>query len=253
MAGAILGVALDRMINTDATIELAGLTLLCVVVVALFVMVREHDDTVDRLERNIALLRDQFGVTVDCQLLKDVNARHSTREDPVSQVMMEAQHEILVVDLIPASGIRSDWSMRSDLARSHLQSVLDRVKEVPGEIAYRRVCQVQTFTQPLARVQDDVFREHCIETLGLKAQIGTCVSLKISPVVYPYKFFIVDRQVLILQLNSIGENGVFAMERELIIRDPGGELVSVFLELWNELVEHPGTRSVVRGEFSPAH
>lgn len=293
-AGAVLGVALQSLLDTQLRLTAALVAVLCLGLIGILVTLASQSDTLvhieeevlgrtaelvshteaasadllrqteaasasftmtlretgDSLLESIETLRRQVGLHVAIQLLQQVNELQSVNDDLVIQAVQRAKTEILVLDLLSSTGVRPDIEMRKDLMVNHLDSILTRVREsVPG-ISYRRICQVDAIDSknvlPFAGVQDSAFIEHCVEMCRMKAE-GQQVVLRVTRKTYPYKFVIIDHEILVLQLHHLGDDTDSDEQRiwcELIIADPKQELMPAFLKMWQSIEDDPETRTI---------
>src|SRR5262249_18469251 len=139
-----------------------------------------------------------------------------------------------------------DVQMQSKVMAWHLDAILDRVDK--AGIRYRRYLQVPDTAAPFAFVaeapsqSEDTFARHCVKMCEMHNE-GRDVTLRVTPTNFPYKFLIIDRKVLILQLQELRGTEPRTM-CELVISDPRGQLIQHFLGMWIQLEGHPQTRSL---------
>ena len=198
------------------------------------------------LHRQLAELKRHLSVNVSFQAVSDLNTFPDISSDVVAQAMLGAKHELLVVDLISASGNRPDASTRSDLLEAQWEAMLRLPQDNP-RLSYKRLCQVNTSGTGLAVPPlEPTFAAHCVKMLELKQKLGARVSLRFAPIRYPYKFIIVDGDTLILELHRYENDGADpVVDKELVIRDAKGILIDVFRAMWDDLADRPETRTVV--------
>jgi hypothetical protein len=212
---------------------------------------RADDNRTDILSALDAFSRD-LNLQVRCQMLAQVNEYTSPTQDMVVQAFREARQEILVLDQLSARGARPDANMRREVMAWHLDAIVDTVRS--RGIRYRRYCQTDDPDQPFGPIEDGAapgtdspFAAHCLDMCDLKAQ-SKDVSLRAAPHVFPYKFVIVDKSVLILQLQELHDEnaGTDTMRTicELVIHDPRQELIGHFLQMWRRIESHGGGRSL---------
>src|SRR5262249_38415514 len=142
-------------------------------------------------------LEKQVGVQIRHQLAVDVKNVMSFREDLLVQEVERAKSEILVLDLLSEVGRRSD-TLRDAMFAPYYAMLLRRV--IDG-VAYRRIFQVEDPLTPLSYIQDTPFRQHCQEACRIREESRNWnASIRVARRRYPYKFLIIDRKVVILQL-----------------------------------------------------
>jgi hypothetical protein len=261
VAGAVLGVVIDRLTKGTAGISALSLLVVVIALIALFFAFEEQSANMNglrdlaisdtsELHLHLAELQRLLSVQVSFQAVRDLNTFSDISSDVVAQAMLAAKRELLVVDLLPSSGTRPDASMRSDLLEAQWDAMLRLPLDHP-HLSYKRLCQVHTtgaslVTPPL----EPTFAAHCSGMLDLKEQLGARVSLRLAPMRYPYKFMIVDGDTLILELHRYESDGADpVVDKELVIRDAKGVMIDVFRAMWDDLADRPETRTVVRTDL----
>jgi hypothetical protein len=245
-AGAILGAVVQNEITGPRRLTEMAVGLLCLTVIGLSVAVVSMSRSTQQSVEDLFKVMD---ITVRCQMLKDVNAYRSPGDDLVVRAFQEAQREILVLDRVTESGVRPDIAMQSNVMAWHLDAILDRVDKTG--LRYRRYLQVPDTDAPFAEAgeshSENIFARHCVRMCEMHSA-GRDVSLRVTPTSFPYKFLIIDRQVLILQLQELCETDENEREPrtmcELVITDPRGQLIQHFLGMWIQLEGHHRTRSL---------
>jgi hypothetical protein len=247
VAGAILGAVVQNAITGPRRLEDAAVLLLCLTVIGLAAAVVAMSRSTQQSVEDLFQVLD---ITVRCQMVKDVNEYRSPGDDLVVRAFQEAQREILVLDRVTDSGVRPDVAMQSAVMAWHLDAILERVEK--AGIRYRRYCQVPDTESPFAfaaagQSVENTFARHCLR-MGEMHSAGRDVSLRVTPTSFPYKFLIIDRKVLILQLQELCETDDNEREPrtmcELVISDPRGQLIQHFLGMWIQLEGHHRTRSL---------
>jgi len=247
VAGSILGAVVQNEISGPGRLEDMAVLLLCLTVIGLAAAVVAMSRSTQQSVEDLFQVLD---ITVRCQMLKDVNQYRSPGDDLVVRAFQEAQREILVLDRVTESGVRPDIAMQSNVMAWHLDAILDRVEK--AGIRYRRYCQVPDTEAPFSFAEDgpsveNTFARHCVRMCEMHSA-GRDVSLRVTPTSFPYKFLIIDRKVLILQLQELCETDDNEREPrtmcELVISDPRGQLIQHFLGMWIQLEGHHRTRSL---------
>jgi hypothetical protein len=246
-AGAILGAVVQNEITGPRRLLDMVVLLLCLTVIGLAAAVVAMSRSTQRSVDDLFKVLD---ITVRCQMVKDANRYRSPSDDMVVRAFQEAQREILVLDRVTDSGVRPDTGMQSNVMAWHLDAILDRVEK--AGIRYRRYCQVPDTASPFPFAtgqshSENTFARHCVR-MGEMNSAGRDVSLRVTPTSFPYKFLIIDRKVLILQLQELCETDENEREPrtmcELVISDPRGQLIQHFLGMWVQLEGHHRTRSL---------
>lgn len=261
VAGAVLGVVIDRLTKGTAGISALSVLLVAVALIALFFAFEEQTRNMDGLRElevsdtkelhvHLAELKRLLSIQVSFQAVRDLNTFSDISSDVVAQAMLAAKRELLIVDLLPANGARPDASMRSDLLEAQWDAMLRLPLDNP-QLSYKRLCQVNTMGASLVIPPlEPTFAAHCIGMLDLKQQFGARVSLRLAPMRYPYKFMIVDGDTLILELHRYESDGADpVVDKELVIRDAKGVMIDVFRAMWDDLADRPETRTVVRADL----
>jgi hypothetical protein len=192
-------------------------------------------------------LRRQVGFQVEYQLVRDLNTRETIEGDIVVRSLASAKREILILDYLSPSGRRPDTSIRPDLMEAHLRALADHVRD--GRISYKRLCQVDDVSSPFRGVADQAFVDHCREMYRMREEVGARVALKVTRRRYPYKFLIIDRRMMIVQLHELTAEHEPVIWCELLITDPQQDFVRVFYEIWMDMEDDTATRAVSRAEI----
>ncbi|MFI5897697.1 hypothetical protein ACIA5D_47190 [Actinoplanes sp. NPDC051513] len=245
-AGAILGAVVQNQITGPRRLTEMVIGLLCLTVIGLSAAVVAMSRSTQRSVEDLFKVMD---ITVRCQMLKDVNQYRTPGDDLVVRAFQDAQREILVLDRVTESGVRPDMAMQSNVMAWHLDAILDRVEK--AGIRYRRYLQVPDTDAPFDEAgeahSENTFAGHCVKMCEMHSA-GRDVSLRVTPTSFPYKFLIIDRNVLILQLQELRETDENEREPrtmcELVISDPRGQLIQHFLGMWIQLEGHHRTRSL---------
>ena len=242
-AGAILGAVVQNEISGPRRLGEMAVGLLCLTVIGLSAAIVAMSRSTQQSVEDLFKVLD---ITVRAQMLKDVNRYRSPSEDLVVRAFQDAQREVLVLDRVTTSGVRPDVQMQDKVMAWHLDAILDRVGK--AGIRYRRYCQVPDTAAPFAfdaeepSQSENTFARHCVKMSEMHSE-GVDVSLRVTPTNFPYKFLIIDRKVLILQLQELRDAEPRTM-CELVISDPRGQLIQHFLGMWIQLEGHPQTRSL---------
>lgn len=194
-------------------------------------------------------LGQRLGVQVSYQKISEVNTLESAQGDLVVRAVQRAHEEILILDGIPSSGKMPDRVVRPDLMASLLEIILQRAA---AGVKYRRICQVTDPAAPFATLRDNMFLEH-YRKMAQSANSDNPAILKVTPLRYPYKFLVIDRAIVILQLHTVDEPDAGDHDRriwcEIIFVDPNKELVNIFMDMWNDINDDAQTRRIRLYDF----
>jgi uncharacterized membrane protein (Fun14 family) len=211
-------------------------------------LIDELGSTTQQLIASHEELRRQVGLQVEYQLVRDLNTRETIEGDIVVRSLTNAKSEVLVLDYLSPSGRRPDRSIRPDLMEAHLRVLANHVRH--GGITYKRLCQVDDVSSPFRGVADQAFVDHCREMYRMREEVGARVSLKVTRRRYPYKFLIIDHQVMIVQLHYLTDENEPVIWCELLVTDPQRDFVRVFYEIWSDMDDDTETRAVSRAEIN---
>ncbi|MEV0897940.1 hypothetical protein [Actinoplanes sp. NPDC049802] len=263
VSGAVLGVALDRLTKGVAGISGLSLAVVAIAGIAMFFSFEDNSRSLADfrgltvrqtagLQAELLDLKRRLALNVSFQGVKALNSLPDISGDKIAQAMLSAKRELLIVDLIPASGARPDASMRSDLLAEQWEAML-RLPLENSSLTYRRMCQVPSLDgKLLIPALEADFVDHCDGMLKLKRDHGARVSLRFAPTKYPYKFMIVDGTILILELHRFRSDGTDpVVDQELVIHDPDGSITDSFRAMWDDLADQPETRAAVPTDLRP--
>jgi hypothetical protein len=272
VAGTVFGAVLQEALSTELRLLEGAIAILCLAVVGLTALLGEmertaklsHVDIVEHLGEVERITRDSletfgkyFNLRVRCQMIRDTNNYHSPDQDLVVEAFRRAREEILVLDHLTDEGVRPDVDMNPQVMKWHLDTIESRARE---GVVYRRYCQVANTERPFHNVHarafegretENVFADHCISMSDMRSAAAD-VILKVSPNVYPYKFLIIDKSILILQLQEVDQAESDHDDPrtlcELIIDDPQRQLIDHFMKMWDKVENHPKTRAITASD-----
>ena len=206
---------------------------------------RRLDELSKSLTREMTDLEMQFGLRVDRLLLSEVNAMTSLDEDASAQLIFSAEEELCVLDIISEHGRWPDESMDDEHSDDFFNELIGRVKEADPPISYKRIVQVKDPSTSLRRAASGRFINHCHNMLEVRSGGKHKVSLRVTRMRFPFKFMLIDKSRLVLQLQEYEEGGDwFRIWGEILINDPKREFVSIFREIWDQIDDDPLTRTV---------
>jgi hypothetical protein len=110
--------------------------------------------------------------------------------------------------------------------------------------------QVDDLRAPFAHAKSEVMLDHLQKMFLLRTEDRHRVSVKVARKQFPYKFIIIDRRSIVLQLqqyDEIGENLI--IWGEIVFTHASDELLKIFLEVWHDIEDDMGTRPVTWDEL----
>lgn len=286
LTGAVLGAAVQEVLNTNLRLMAAITAVLSIAVIGLLAtllattdarkaaeaeilenirsLVDEYrrdsaridgrvSESVARLGGEMDKLAKQFGLRVERQLITELNTVRSLDEDVTARLVSAAEEEICVLDLLSDDGRWSDEVMEQGYSRRYFELLTEKVRNAPPGLAYRRTVQVADPAQALAQARSAGFVKHCRDMLELRSLKRHKVSLRVAQRRFPFKFIIIDRTHLVLQLQEYHESQTrLQIWGEIVITDSAGALISIFQEIWAELNDDPRTRAVTLADLRRA-
>lgn len=262
-AGALLGAGVQNLANSNLRVMSTIAVVLCLGLVAVYASLTARDREIAMANQalrektaqdassiisKIRQLEKQVGVEIRYQLVAEIDHTASWKEEILGQQVEIAKTEILVLDLLSATGRRPDT--HQDYRLESYYSNL--IQKAANGVLYHRVLQVEDPTMPTPCLPDTPFRKHCQEVCRVrKEKRNWNASIRVARRRYPYRFLIIDRKVVAVQL-SHSESNVVDEQLDycnLVISDPGGDLVKVFLNMWSDAVEAQDTRLLTSEEL----
>jgi len=227
---------------------------------------RLHDDALSRLDdvraqlaagtgdssRAIAALSRQLGVQITFQSIREINSNASVSTDPSSVLIHSVQRELLVLDWLSQDGTWPDESMDRAYMADHQVALIDHIKSLDHGVIYKRICQVDQVGEPLRSMGTAEMFQHLMDMQRLRDEGAQRIVIKFAEKKIPYKFLIVDREGLVLQLQEFTAEGRLKIWGELIIRDPTGHFVEPFLAIWEDMDDSPRTRTITMRDLARA-
>lgn len=285
LTGAVLGAAVQAMVDTKLRMAAAGVTVLCILTFGIFaaliaaldaerttsskvtasnkVLIDKNQVGIDDLARRMEyasaslmgqfdILSNQIGLHVERVLVSEINQTPSMEADLTLQTILSAAKEICVLDLITDTGSWSDeWMNQQDYSRPYLAALIEKVRTSSPPIIYKRILQLPD-SLPLKSIASPPLTEHCQAMMSLRKVMSHRISLRTTSKRFPFKFVLIDGSRLVLQLEEYDERGVnLRAWGELVISDPLDALVSIFREIWDEINDDPRTRSVSAADLAP--
>lgn len=281
LVAAVLGAAVQEVLDSRTRVVASAALVVCVVAVALLATlgvmidgrrqsdqdiltevrdaVAEHRDTATATNSRIASLAGQLtmlsrsiGMKVDTMLLEELNTARTLDCDRTVQLMLTAREEIRILDLLLEDGRWPDEAMDQSYQANSLDAFLALLRRTSPPISYKRLIQVRDPAQSLRNARTPSLVKHCHDIMDLRRTRGSKVSLRVTRQRFPFKFIIIDRAALVLQLQEYGSDEEdLRIWGEVLVTDPGGQLVAVFRDIWDELIEDPSTRTVTLADLPP--
>lgn len=274
IAGAGLGIALDRFADLDIGIATTTLAMVSLLTIVVFMVGETQSETldsslksieensnniknetngkIDLLEDRLVQLGDRFGLSIDMQLTDELNKfTDPNKEDRIAEIVREAKTSVRMLDLIDSPGVRAD-ALVSDTAREAYFNDLNELatRQDPG-FSYRRVVQSATPEKPLLGVGDPYFLDHARKMSEEQAKKNPGIALRATPIIFPYKFILIDDDIVVLQLQRKGETAL-ELDCEVLIVDPSRRIYEVFERMWQEVEDHPEARAIPMVEIDEA-
>jgi hypothetical protein len=279
LAAAVLGAAVQEMLDTKLRLAAASVLVVCVLVIALLAglaaaidsrrradediiaaiqmqetgqreIAASTSDRITALAEETRRLSRNIGMKVDTMLLSELNTAKTIDADRTSQLMFSAQEEIRILDLILDDGRWPDEAMDQSYQHNAFDTFLALLRRTDPSIAYKRIIQVTNPATSLKNAQTLSIVKHCHDILDLQRTKGKKVSLRVTRRRFPFKFILIDKDALVLQLEEYGRSGEdLEIWGEVLVSDPGGQLVNVFSNIWDELLDDPSTRTVTLSDL----
>jgi hypothetical protein len=197
------------------------------------------------LAKNMTSLASQFGLRVERLLLADVNAMASLDEDQSAQLILSAQEELCILDILSDEGRWPDEAMDEQHAADYFGELMKHIRESSPPVSYKRIVQVVDPKSSLLGAKNARFIEHCYAMLELRRLRGRRVSLRVARRRFPFKFMLIDRSRLVLQLQEYdGGSAALKIWGEILISDPNRDLIAIFREIWEQVDDDAETRTV---------
>ncbi|MFC7528394.1 hypothetical protein [Actinoplanes sp. GCM10030250] len=275
LIAAILGAAAQEVLDTNMRMAAAAVVLVGLTAIASFAALvalvesRKNADvdllatlrgvavvqerSMQRLAGEVATLSRHIGLRVDTMMLSELNTGKSLDHDRTVQLMLTATRELKILDILMEDGRWPDEVMDrayQDNAFDAFFAVLRR----PGGVSYKRIIQVADPAQSLCHAQTPNLIRHCHTILELQSRQGAKASLRVTRQRFPFKFILIDDSAVVLQLQEYGDSSAdLRIWGEVLITDPGNQLIEVFRNIWDEIMDDPSTRTVKVGDLPPKH
>jgi hypothetical protein len=263
-AGALLGAGVQNFTDSKLRVVSIIAVVLCLGLVAVYASLTFRDrenmrsnqalreqaaqDT-SSIISTISRLEKQVGVQILHQLVSEINDTTPLREDLLAKTVEDAEFEILILDLLSKTGRRPDTSQDHRL-ESYYSNLVRRTTE---GVVYRRILQVEDPELRLSYLAHTPFRKHCQDVFQVREEKRNWyASIRVARRRYPYNFLIIDQKIVAVQLLREGESSAVDEQLNycnLIISDPSGDLVEVFLNMWNDVLEATDTRTPTLKDF----
>ncbi|WP_436533678.1 hypothetical protein [Actinoplanes sp. HUAS TT8] len=210
------------------------------------------DARISSLGHEIVALAGSVGMKVDTMMLDELNRAKTVESDRTVQLMLTTKEEILVLDLLLEDGRWPDEAMDQSYQTNAFDVFYGLLSQSDPAICYKRIVQVESPEAGLHHALTPNLVRHCHDIMDLQSIRSGKVSLRVTRRRFPFKFIIIDRTALVIQLQEYGDTpSDLRIWGEVLVNDPGGQLVGVFRGIWDEIVDDPSTRTVTRADLPP--
>jgi hypothetical protein len=282
LIAAVLGAAVQEMLDTRLRFAAAAVFAVCILVVTLLAALAALVDSriqadrdvvvaveeqmaqhqvltgvaagrISALGREVSALAGCIGMKVDTMLLSELNRTKTLESDRTMQLILDAKEEVRILDLLLGDGRWPDEAMDQLYLKETFDAFGELLNRADPPISYRRIVQVSEPHRSLQNALTPLFVRHCHDMIELRRSKASLVSLRVTRTRFPFKFILIDQSAVILQLQEYGDDKEDDLQiwGEVLISDPGGQLVAVFRAIWDELVDDPSTRTVTLADLPP--
>jgi hypothetical protein len=282
LIAAVLGAAVQEMLDTRLRFAAAAVFAVCILVVTLLAALAALVDSriqadrdvvvaveeqmaqhqvltgvaagrISALGREVSALAGCIGMKVDTMLLSELNRTKTLESDRTMQLILDAKEEVRILDLLLHDGRWPDEAMDQLYLKETFDAFGELLNRAEPPISYRRIVQVSEPHRSLQNALTPLFVRHCHDMIELRRSKASLVSLRVTRTRFPFKFILIDQSAVILQLQEYGDDKEDDLQiwGEVLISDPGGQLVAVFRAIWDELVDDPSTRTVTLADLPP--
>jgi hypothetical protein len=282
LIAAVLGAAVQEMLDTRLRFAAAAVFAVCILVVTLLAALAALVDSriqadrdvvvaveeqmaqhqvltgvaagrISALGREVSALAGCIGMKVDTMLLSELNRTKTLESDRTMQLILDAKEEVRILDLLLHDGRWPDEAMDQLYLKETFDAFGELLNRADPPISYRRIVQVSEPHRSLQNALTPLFVRHCHDMIELRRSKASLVSLRVTRTRFPFKFILIDQSAVILQLQEYGDDKEDDLQiwGEVLISDPGGQLVAVFRAIWDELVDDPSTRTVTLADLPP--
>jgi hypothetical protein len=267
LAAAVLGAAAQEVLDSRlrlaaAIVVVVGLVAIGTFATLLFIAdargsadqelrsdVRKLADGQRELARTISR---SIGLHVDTMLMTELNEAKSVADDRTVQMMLGAERELRILDLLLEDGQWPDVVMNQAYQENAFDTFLQIMNRTENPISYMRIVQVIDPASSLRGARTENLVRHCHEILDVQAGKGHRASLRVTRRRFPFKFILIDDTRLVLQLQEYGGSAeALLIWGEILVTDPGSQLINVFRAIWDEIVDDPTTRTVTVADLPP--
>jgi len=136
--------------------------------------------------------------------------------------------------------------MKDIFVRGFLDVLLGHV-EATGGVSYHRICQVSNPRSKLPTASAG-YHAHLLALLSHRAGGDYRCSLKAAKIRYPFKFVLIDRRFLLLQLRRYDAADTARYGANSLFWEAQPALVRAFYGLWCDLDSETKTRALTEAE-----
>ncbi len=260
LLGSIIGALTENQLNSGVNPAYLAILVLSIALFTIIVIVKTSiSEQMEREQNTITAIQNiekRFGLKVTYQELKKVGQGAGDEDDKLATLMRNANFEILEIGLSDVHDHKDNPDLAvSEIRQRYYDSIIERVEtqiSKGAKFTYKRICQFPRSGRTLRTLKDTIFVEHCKKMVSLNHNKGIQSYVKRSRVSLPIAFIIIDRQHLVVSIDTFrykGGNNERFMKGELIISDPQQELISVFMNEFDTVENSPNTHTVSLDEF----
>lgn len=260
LLGSIIGALTENQLNSGINPAYLIILVLSIALFVIIVMIKTSiSEQIERVQQTITAIQHiekRFGLDVSYQELIKIGHGAGDEDDKLAILMRNANFEILEIGLSDVHDHKTPPDLAaSEIRQKYYDSIIERVETQTtkgAKFTYKRICQFPRSGRTLRTLKDTIFVEHCKKMVLLNQNKGIQSYVKRSRVSLPIAFIIIDRQHLIVSIDTYhhtGSNNERYMKGELIISDPQKELVSIFMNEFDTIENSPNTHTVSLDEF----
>lgn len=181
------------------------------------------------------------GLGINVTYIHEPGEKHERATYRIRELIANASQELLVLDFNPMlqekvrRGAGQRYSEDAELSserRRYYEQIINKVQDSEiGTFRYRRIIQIPSGTRLSDLLDNDpVFRKHCQDLIKWSEKQPEVASLKRCHPVYEGTYILIDRRILILQVEFLGPDSQFLSEGGwFFFQDSTGKLVNPFV------------------------
>lgn len=270
--GAVLGVALDRVL--DPSIRLEAAVAIVVLACALLLVLANrsiladsrataHEVTealaeIDRKSHNerqanraeIIDLVKGVRTRASIQSIGDLNKSPDLEADIVAQALLAAKKEIVILDTLDRMG--DSVQTFSGIDPTILQDFfteLDAHLEANPSIRYSRIIQVQDLSKPLQGIETSGKIRHFQRVISGHDAHDHRAEIFAAPQLCNLTFMVVDDRDVLLEIHRFDPSRATGLNYCQLVVNDAPEMAAKFKTLWNDISHHRDTRPLEISDF----